>query len=455
MNAPAPARPLAVDLAHALLAAGPAELDAAVLDKAALCLADFLGAALASRDLPWSRQAAALATPAASGGASLVGRPGRWAVADAAFANGVMGHGLVREDMHAGSFSHLGVVIWPTLLALAEGHPASGQALLEAAVVGYEAGARLGRLAIDPEVARIHRPTGITGPVAAAMAGARLLGLDPDQAASALALAANAACGLNQWAHCGGTEMYFHAGSAARSALSAVLLARQGAFAAPDALDGAAGLLAALGRTAGPVRPFRDGAEILSVYHKPLPVCNFAQTATQAALQVARSAGFDAGAIEAVVVRVPVAAARYPGCDFRGPFAQPLQAKMSIQYCVAAALVHGAIAEAHFSVPAPDRVSALAARIGLEEDAVLSAAFPALQGAQVQVHAGGQRFEARLEALVPASAAQVAARLHEAAALHLGTVRALALDAWLGGLRTAPRAGDLAALLRPGEPACA
>ena len=30
---------------------------------------------------------------------------------DAAFANAVMGHGLVREDMHSGSVSQLGIVV--------------------------------------------------------------------------------------------------------------------------------------------------------------------------------------------------------------------------------------------------------------------------------------------------------------------------------------------------------
>ena len=33
---------------------------------------------------------------------------------DAAFANAVMGHGLVREDMHSGSISQLGIVVLPT-----------------------------------------------------------------------------------------------------------------------------------------------------------------------------------------------------------------------------------------------------------------------------------------------------------------------------------------------------
>ena len=50
----------------------------------------------------------------------MIGSPQRVAFGDAAFANVVMGHGLVREDMHSGSISHLGIVVLPTLLSLAQ-----------------------------------------------------------------------------------------------------------------------------------------------------------------------------------------------------------------------------------------------------------------------------------------------------------------------------------------------
>ncbi len=89
-----------------------------------------------------------------------------------------MGHGLVREDMHSGSISHLGIVVLPTLLALSEFRHVRGRNFIAAAVVGYEVGGQIGRAVMDAEVARIHRPTGVTGPVAAAAAGARLLGLE-------------------------------------------------------------------------------------------------------------------------------------------------------------------------------------------------------------------------------------------------------------------------------------
>ena len=46
--------------------------------------------------------------------AAVIGAPQRVASGDAAFANAVMGHGLVREDMHSGSISQLGIVVLPT-----------------------------------------------------------------------------------------------------------------------------------------------------------------------------------------------------------------------------------------------------------------------------------------------------------------------------------------------------
>ena len=50
-----------------------------------------------------------------------------------------------------------------------------------------------------------------------------------------------------------------------------------------------------------------------------------------------------------ITISVPDTAAKYPGCNFNGPFELPLQAKMSIQFgvVVAVALVRGTIEEAN------------------------------------------------------------------------------------------------------------
>ena len=348
------AQPLAARMARAIVALPASDLQPEAIAKARLCLYDLIGCAFEARDKPWSRQALAIASPLPVGTprtASVIGAPDAYTAGDAAFANAVMGHGLVREDMHAPSISHLGVVVLPTLLALCQQQRVSGAVFLAAVVTGYEAGAQIGRAVVDSDLARMRRPTGITGPIAAAAAGAYLLGLDAAQCTSAIALAANTTAGLNEWGYTGGSEMFFHPGFAARNGFTAVLLAQAGAFASPTALDGEAGLFASLQRAgAGASLALFGGApEILGVYHKPVPACNFAQTACLAACAVAQRIRPGAEHITGIRIRVPQAAASYPGCDATGPFEHVLQAKKSIQYNVAAALLTGRVAEANFA----------------------------------------------------------------------------------------------------------
>src|SRR5688572_28732064 len=337
----ASSEPLAVRMARALVGYSYLRLSPEVVAKAKLCVYDLLSSALAAGELPWSRQAAALARASSGGtarGAGVIGTNDVVSLADAAFANGVRSHGLVRDDMHVGSVSHLGTVLVPTLLALGADANATGKDFLTALVVGYEVGGKVARMVMDVEVSRIFRPTGTVGPIAAAAAGAKLLGLSEEQTTAALALAANTAAGYNEWAGTGGSEMFFHNGFAARSAVTAVQLAAEGAYASTTALDGDAGILAAFRRPRPPTVPelFADRPEILAVFFKPVPACNFAQTPAQTALALVQRHRLRAVDIESVIVRVTKAAALYPGCDASGPFEHILQAKMSIHYNVAA-----------------------------------------------------------------------------------------------------------------------
>lgn len=388
------------------------QLPGAVVDKVKTGLLDMLSCALEAGTLPWGCQAIQMASRGGNGTAHLIGTKFRASPGDAAFANATLGHGLVREDMHTGAVSHLGVVIYPTLLALAESGPVSGQEFILAAVCGYEAGAAIGRALIDKDFVRFHRPTGTTGPIGAALAGSILLGLDEDATVSAIGLAANTASGLNEWPFCGGDEMFFHPGFAARNAVTAVELAALGAFASETSLDGRAGLFAALGRTdrIASVKPFeRNDWEILSVYYKPAPACNYAQTACQAALATAGETRSQD--IAGILVACSAAAVAYPGCNYAGPFERVLQAKMSIQYCVAATLATGKIAEANYRLLNDPEVARLISIMSLESDAEFTANYPAAQGAEVTLTMrDGATHRQRLRDLVPSSPDQIRAR---------------------------------------------
>lgn len=442
--------PLAARIAQIVVSLTPDELGALVTEKVKTCLFDLIGCAFESRDLPWSVQAKHLLQPVADGGASVIGASGATSYADAAFANAVMGHGLVREDMHSGSVSHLGIVVLPTLLALSQYRHVTGREFVASAAVGYEVGGRVGRAAMSPEIASIHRPTGISGPIGAAAAGSRLLGLDANASTSAIALATNTTLGFNQWAHTGGSEMFFQAGYAARNALTAIRLAEAGAFASPSALDGEAGLFASLGKrqAASLVTLFDAEPEILSVYHKPVPACNFAQTACQAALTIAREKHWAAENISSVSVRVPRAGMLYPGCDSTGPFANVLQAKMSIQYNVAAALIKGNVSEDNFSLLEDPQLIRLISVTTMNVDDEMSRAYPGKQGGEVEVfERNGGNHRVRLDDVVVASPVEVRDRFRRETAKALGEQHTREIEVIIDGIEDCDDAGRLAAKL--------
>jgi 2-methylcitrate dehydratase PrpD len=426
--------------------AWPQRLSPHVAEKARLCLADALRCMFEARGLDTSRQALSVIHPYTDGvpvAASVVAAT----PAEAALAMATMSAGLLREDMHAASISHHGIVVWPTLLALSHGAGASGARLLAAGVVGYEFGARLGCALFDADLARRWRPTAFCATAGAAMGASYLLGLSARQAVAAVALAVDASAGLNQWPHSGGDEIFFQAGRAAQNAVQAIALARAGAFASPPMLDGPAGLFAAAGRAApDDLGLFAGEPAILKVYNKALPICNFAQTAAQAALELAARPGFSAGAVEAVTVAVTQAALDYPGCDQTGPCERPLQAKMSIRFAVAAALAHGDLREARFHALDDAAVARLSGLCTLEADPALTAAFPALQGARVQARlAGGKVLTASLADVTPATPEQIREGLLASAGEALGSDRAAALADLICHLDSAPDAAVLLA----------
>ncbi|MCU1339138.1 MAG: hypothetical protein JWO19_4719 [Bryobacterales bacterium] len=395
-------------------ARGFGDVSPEAIEKVKIALLDFLSCAYESLDLPPSRQAIQIAGRG-GGPASVIGTRARASAAEAAFANAVLGHGLVREDMHTSSVSHLGIVIFPTLLALAQTRKVAGRDFIGAAVCGYEVGASVGRAVMDQETVRIFRPTGITGPLGAAVAGSRMLGFSEDAGVSALGLAANATVGLNEWPASGADDMFFHAGFAARNAVTAVELAELGAFASETALDGPAGLFASLRRAdrVEAVGPFsRDRLEIFDVYHKPAPACNYAQTACQAALAV----GVPSETITAVRIKCSSAAINYPGCNAQGPFQRVLQAKMSIHFCVAATLARRSIEESNYRLLNDPEIARLIGITKLEEDPEFSRAYPAEQGSEVIVTLrNGTVLSRRMRDLIPATPDQIRARFRCAA----------------------------------------
>ena len=159
----------------------------------------------------------------------------RTSSANAAFANGTLGHAEDFDDL-GGVGGHPAVVLTPTVLALGEEFRLSGRDMLAAWAIGHEIGTRLSAN-LRPD--RDWHPTAIFGTMASAAAASKLLGLDVHKTRMALGIAGSEAAGLRR--NFGTMTKPFHPGNAARSGVVAAKLAARGFTADPDIIEGRQG----------------------------------------------------------------------------------------------------------------------------------------------------------------------------------------------------------------------
>jgi len=182
----------------------------------------------------------------AGGRAAVVGTALRVDPGAAALANGTAGHAHDYDDSSPPMIGHPSVPIMAALIALADTtQGASGQEVIASYVAGLEIGAGLGRRMNPAHYAAGWHATATLGTLAAALAGARLMRLDPRRASAAIGIAAAGAGGIRK--NFGSMIKPLHAGLAARNGVQAVRLAAAGFTADPAALDGDNGFVDVFG----------------------------------------------------------------------------------------------------------------------------------------------------------------------------------------------------------------
>ncbi|MGF2249192.1 MmgE/PrpD family protein [Bordetella pertussis] len=88
---------------------------------------------------------------------------------------------------------------------------------------------------------------------------------------------------------------------------------------------------------------------ILKATFKPYPVCALNQTPVRASLALREQLGAQADAVRAVRIHLNPTVVGYAGMDKEGPFESVSGTLMSIQFCVATTLLHGAPTIAHMT----------------------------------------------------------------------------------------------------------
>lgn len=333
----------------------------------ATAVLDTIGVAIAGRDSDAARIVAEWVTSIPSTGTvPLWGSGRRVSAPDAALVNGTAAHALDWDDASPVLPIHPSTVLVPALFAQASGTQVSGRALTHA----YNVGAAVFRavaeaLPVNASMGRGWHTTATAGRLATVAALASLTGADAGVTAHALGIAASMAGG--SVSNFGTMTKPLHAGLAARDGLTAVALAARGFTSNPRQLEHPKGFFALFGEpehAALATLPDRlaDGErdwpqDWLLKRH---PACYAVHHATDAALELRDALALDdIEHIHALVYDHDV-----PQLTVGKP-TTGLEAKFSLEYAIAAALVHGALPLAAFEPEAlaEPRVDALMEKI--------------------------------------------------------------------------------------------
>lgn len=343
-------KPIAVILAEALAGITAESLTPNVIRFAKLGIIDTLGVTLLGATEPLVEVLhKTLAGSLADGPASVFGSRQRIGVLDAALINGSAAHAADYDDMARHMGGHPSVTLVPVVIALGEALGSSGLEVLEAYVVGFEAECRLGRVIHPHHYEKGWHPTATLGVFGAAAAASRLLRLDVEKTATALAIAASMASGIK--ANFGTMTKPLHVGHCVRNGIFAAQLASNGFTANPAALEHKQGFFASYDGLQN-VHPERlmsgwgKGLEIEqeSVGLKQFPCCGSTHPAVRAMLALA-AGGLKPEEVESI--RITANKLRLPHTNNPDP-QSALGAKFSVQYVTARALVSGVIKLEHF-----------------------------------------------------------------------------------------------------------
>ena len=327
----------------------------------------------------------------------------------AALAMGLLGHAFDFDDYHPEAKLHPATVVLPAVFAMGEHLGSSGREVLRAAALGFEVMIRLS-IASGPVQTMLNgfHLTGICGSVGAAAGVAVLLGLDEAETSHALGLAATQSSGLMGFLHDGSDTKRLHAGRSAQSGILAAQLASRG-FTGPARvfeLDHG-GFCSAFSTQPQPLKMLDGLAERWTageVSFKRYSCCGSIHSTLDLVAQAVTEMGAKADGIDEVEVLHSPAVIQQCGWEYVP--SDVLHAQMSIQYCVAALLLEGAVLPDQFRRELLDdaQLLTLAKRVRMTADPDIERLYPAKFASRVIVRAGGQ--ERDLSTLHPKGAAE-------------------------------------------------
>lgn len=323
------------------------ELPAPVLHEAARALLNWCACAVGgSRHETVDRALAAVTPFAGPAQAGVLGRGERMDILNAALINGISSHVLDFDDTQAEAI-HPSSPVLPALLALAEWRGFSGAELAHAFVLGVEVECRIGRSVFPQHYDAGWHITGTAGVFGAAAAAGKLLGLNEQQMAWALGMAATQSAGLREMF--GSMCKCLHPGRAAQNGLHAALLAREGFTSSEAGLEAKRGFGHVLSTRFEPAvisAEWGERYELSSNMYKPFACGLVVHGVIDGCIQLRDAYRLMPDMIEQIELKIAPLVLELTGkTDPR----TGLEGKFSVFHAAAVAIVHGAAGEEQFS----------------------------------------------------------------------------------------------------------
>jgi 2-methylcitrate dehydratase PrpD len=265
----------------------------------------------------------------------------------AALANGYTAHLEDYDDTHFPTVVHPTAPTLPGAFAIGEEAGASGQALITAVALGIETCCRVCNAVYPWHYDAGWHITGTMGVFGAAMACARIAGLDTDGVVATLGTAGTQAAGVRE--AFGTMSKAMHAGRAAQAGVVSTLLTKRGFTSAPAILEGRRGVFEVMSSGREPSRATEGLGERWEIFNnglKPYSCGVVSHPAIDAAIALRGRPGFDAGAVESIEAVVHPLVPELMG---RMEPDVGLAGKFSCAHCISVGLIDGAAYPAQFA----------------------------------------------------------------------------------------------------------
>jgi len=323
------------------------DLSLKTIEKAKMCFLDTIGTCVYGRKFEATNIFLNTIQDLGKGDSSILGTDVKTSLLLAAFCNGIMSHVADYDDCSSAAGIHPSSVLVSTIISLGEYKKATGKQCLLSYIAGYEVSSRIWARMGWEHYAKGWHSTGTIGCIAASAAASKLLNLNTRQSAAAIGIAASNSSGLQQ--NFGTMTKSWHVGHAAMTGILSALTAERGYTSSSQIFEGENGFIKVFGGHGKDKKLIEKDYMLERIAFKLYPSCAGTHAGIEAILKIKHKYNLSLNDIKEVECNIRptmVSVLAYP---------QPsneLEAKFSMQYCMATAFKDDNLSLKHFTYEA-------------------------------------------------------------------------------------------------------